>query len=365
MSKREVAAKILDNPLMRGLWRVAKPLRSGLRILAYHRVLDYDENRFPFDEAVVSASCEAFHEQMKFVRSNFEVISFVDLLECEQKGRQFPERGLIITFDDGYRDNYTHAFPILKAFNLPATIFLVTGHIGTTKLFWWDVVAYCIKHTPLAEKVFPDISHQKLRLVDKRDKAFAIQMILGWIKHVPDDVSRKFVKQLPCELGLEMSDDVGKGLLLNWDDVKEMTNHRIEFGSHTVTHPILANVSEDRLHWEISESKKTIEQQIGKEAVAMAYPVGRKSKFSLTAQEAVARHGFRYAVSYEEGAVAQKTYNRFAIPRIHVETDYTKKLFRANLMFPNLMLSGDQWPHLALEYTESLHLSSSEVAQGS
>ena len=365
MSKREVAAKILVNPLMRGLWRLAAPLRTGLRILAYHRVFDYDEKNFPFDEAVVSASCEAFHQQMKFVRNNFEVISFADLLACEQAGRPFPERGLIITFDDGYRDNYTHAFPILKEFNLPATIFLVTGHIGTTKLFWWDVVSYCIKHTPLAEKVFPDISHQKLRLVDSRDKAFAIQMILGWIKHVPDDISRKFVEKLPGELNVAMTEEIGKGLLLSWDEVKEMAHHRIEFGSHTVTHPILANVSEDRLHWEISESKKMIEQQTGNETVVMAYPVGRKSKFSLTAQEAVAKHGFRYAVSYEEGAVAQKTYNRFAIPRIHVETEYTKRLFRANLMFPNLMLSGDQWPHLALEYSENFALSSSEVAQGS
>jgi peptidoglycan/xylan/chitin deacetylase (PgdA/CDA1 family) len=365
MSKREVAATILDNPLMRGLWRVATPLRSGLRILAYHRVLDYDAKNFPFDEAVVSASCDAFYQQMKFVRSNFEVISFADLLECEQSGRRFPQRGLIITFDDGYGDNYTHAFPILKEFNLPATIFLVTGHIGTSKLFWWDVVAYAIKHTPLAEKVFPDISHQNLRLVDKRDEAFAIQMILGWIKHVPDDICRKFVEKLPGELQVEMSDEVGKGLLLTWDEVKEMANHRIEFGSHTVTHPILANVSEARLHWEISESKKMIEQHVGKETIVMAYPVGRKSKFRLTAQEAVAKHGFRYAVSYEEGAVAQKSYNRFAIPRIHVETEYTKRLFRANLMFPNLMLSGDQWPHLALEYTENLHLASSGVAHGS
>ncbi|MEW6126327.1 MAG: polysaccharide deacetylase family protein [Acidobacteriota bacterium] len=362
MSKREVAAKILDNPLVRGLWRVATPLRNGLRILAYHRIFDSTDSEFPFDEAVISACTEAFYQQMKFVQRNFEVISFADLDECERKGRPFPRRGLIITFDDGYRDNYTHAYPILKQLNLPATIFLVTGHIGSAKLFWWDMVSYCIKHTPLKEKIFHDISHQKMRLIDSRDKAFIIQLILGWIKHVPDDVSRRFVEKLPAELEVDLSNEVGQGVCLAWEEVREMAANRIEFGSHTVTHPILANVSEERLNWEISESKKTIEQQVGKEALVMAYPVGRKTKFSKLAQEAAAHHGFRFAVSYEEGVVLQKNYNRYAMPRVHVETEYTRNLFRANLMFPNLMLSGSQWPHLALEFTENFHLSSKELA---
>jgi peptidoglycan/xylan/chitin deacetylase (PgdA/CDA1 family) len=338
MSKRELAAKVIDNKFVRGLWLASGGARNGLRILAYHRVLDDQANAFPFDKDVISASSEDFYQQMKFVSRHFDVISFADLHQCEMEDRKWPDRALIVTFDDGYRDNYTNAFPILKAFNIPATIFLVTGHIGQTKLFWWDEVAYCVKHTKLVAKDFPEISGQTLPLTDPQEKEAAIQRILGWIKQVPDAVSRRFVARLPEELEVEMPESVSVGMHLSWEEVNEMAENRIEFGSHTVTHPILANVCEEQLERELCESKKTIEQKLNKEVLSLAYPVGRKTKFNTLTQKIAAKHGFRYAVSYEEGIVFQTGYDRFAMPRVHVETEYSKSLFRANIMFPQLIL---------------------------
>ena len=145
MVKRRLAASVFGNEIARRVWW--RNPRPGLRILAYHRVLDDDESSFPFDEEVISATTDDFCRQMKFARDNFEIISFRDLEICEQQGRPWPKRALIITFDDGYRDNYTNAFPILREFGLTATIFLTAGHIGLRELFWWDLVAYCIKHS--------------------------------------------------------------------------------------------------------------------------------------------------------------------------------------------------------------------------
>lgn len=365
MHKRELAAKIVDNPLARTLWRAAAPFRKGLRILAYHRVLNFDARSFPFDEDVISASSEAFRQQMRFAQKNFDIISFADLRQCELEDRPYPNRALIVTFDDGYRDNYTCAYPILKEFRLPATIFLVTGHIGRSKLFWWDAVAYCVKNTPRAVIELPEISPQKLRLDSAEDRAFAIHLILGWIKHVPDDVSRRFVSRLPEELGVEMPEGVAEGMHLSWDEVREMAENGIEFGSHTVSHPILANVSEEHLERELLESKKTIERELGREVLTLAYPVGRRSKFNQLAQTLAAKHGFRFAVSYEEGVVSPKGFDRYAMPRIHVEAAYDRSLFRANLMFPDLMLGKSQWPHLALEYQAALKMTTKEISQGS
>ena len=338
MRKREIAAKVMDNRVIRRLWLASGRYKKGLRILAYHRILDDKANCFPFDKDVISASSEDFYQQMKFVSSHFDVISFADLHECEQQNRNWPDRALIVTFDDGYRDNYTNAFPILKAFNIPATIFLVTGHIGQTKLFWWDAVAFCVKHTKLAAKDFSEISEQTLQLTGQREKELAIERILGWIKQVPDEVSRQFVARLPEELEVEMPESVSVGMHLSWDEVKEMAENKIEFGSHTVTHPILANVCEEQLERELFESKKTIEQNLNKEVLSLAYPVGRKTKFNTLTQQVAAKHGFRYAVSYEEGIVLQTGYDRFAMPRVHVETEYSRSLFRANIMFPQLIL---------------------------
>jgi peptidoglycan/xylan/chitin deacetylase (PgdA/CDA1 family) len=338
MSKREIAARVMDNRLIRGFWQASERGKKGLRILAYHRVLDDNSRTFPFDGDVISASSEDFYQQMKFVSRHFDVISFADLYQCELENRDWPERGLIVTFDDGYRDNYTNAYPILKAFNLPATIFLVTGHIGRSKLFWWDAVAYCVKQTRLATKDFPEIAAQPLQLRDRKETA--IQQILSWIKRVPDEVSRAFVARLPVELEVDMPESISAGMHLCWNEVKEMAANKIEFGSHTVTHPILANVCEEQLEKELSESKKTIEQQLNKEVLSLAYPVGRKSRFNQLAQTIATKQGFRYAVSYEEGIVFQEACDRYAMPRVHVETDFSKSLFRANLMFPQWILGG-------------------------
>jgi peptidoglycan/xylan/chitin deacetylase (PgdA/CDA1 family) len=128
-----------------GLAQRSKKNSRLLTILAYHRILPPD-NGFMFDEGVISASPEVFERQMKFVKENFNVISFKDLqgvLNRNEKEDQKPY--LIITFDDGYLDNYTYAYPILKKYGLPATIFLTVNYIGTNLIFWWDQIACALK----------------------------------------------------------------------------------------------------------------------------------------------------------------------------------------------------------------------------
>jgi peptidoglycan/xylan/chitin deacetylase (PgdA/CDA1 family) len=338
MNKREIAARILDNRVVRRLWHSSERFKKGLRILAYHRILDDRPETFPFDEGVISANSETFYQQMKFVSRHFDVISFADLYQCEKAGRLWPERALIITFDDGYRDNYTNAYPILKAFHLPATIFLATDHIGQTKLFWWDAIAYCVKQTRLSAKDFPEVSDQPLELATALGKAKAIQRILEWIKRVPDEVCRTFAERLPDELEVEIPCPVSQRMHLSWEEVKEMADNRIEFGSHTVTHPILANVCEEQLQKELCESKKTLEQRLNKEVLTLAYPAGRRAKFTRTVQQSAANYGYQYAVAYDEGIVFQERFDRYAMPRIHVETEFSERFFRASLMFPKFLI---------------------------
>src|SRR5260370_40059269 len=114
MSTRELAALVLGSRAGQFVGRRSAEGSGSLRILAYHRVLDADPLDFAYDEGVISASTEAFYHQMDFVRRNFDVLTFEDLYKIEAEGRSWPCRALIITFDDGYRDNYTQAFPVLK-----------------------------------------------------------------------------------------------------------------------------------------------------------------------------------------------------------------------------------------------------------
>lgn len=332
-AKRELLALLLGGS--------AAPLIASLRpgqlsILAYHRVLDWDPDSFPFDEGVISATPEAFRQQMKFVRANFDVISFADLREFELRGSKWPRRPLIITFDDGYRDNYTNAFPILKEFGLKATMFLASGHIGSPELFWWDRIAYCIKRTERAALRLPDFSPEPVRIGNLRERIALIQGVLAWIKRIPEEAKSRFIEELSCEAGVappHISD-----MHMSWDEVREMAAGGIEFGSHTVAHPILANVSRGRLREEIFESKRTIERELGSQIIAFAYPSGTRSRFNQEAKQMVADCGFLYAASYDEGVMARGRFDRYEMPRIHVEADHSMNLFRAKLALPQVML---------------------------
>ena len=337
MSRRELAARVLGSRAVNRLGRVAG---GGLRILAYHRILDTDQSSFRFDEGLVSATNEAFYHQMRFVRENFHVVTFRDLLECERAGKDWPDRGLIVTFDDGYRDNYTNAFPVLRELKIPATIFLATGHIGEEKLFWWDLIAFCFKRTDCDSVDLPEISTEPVSLADTGERKQAINLVLEWIKRAADETRQSFLERLPDRLGVTLDDDLAFAIHLSWDEVRTMSEGGVEFGSHTVTHPVLANVNADRLAVELRESKATIERETGKEAIAFAYPVGRSVNFTAAAMEAVKEAGYSFAVSYEEGVADRRASNRYALPRIHVESDQSLNLFRANLMFSRLLLGG-------------------------
>jgi peptidoglycan/xylan/chitin deacetylase (PgdA/CDA1 family) len=364
LPKRTLAAILLGS-------RVARPIPgaggNALRILAYHRVLDDDPGSFPYDEGVISASTQGFRSQMAFVGKNFDVVSFEDLLSFEFERVRPPKRPLIITFDDGYRDNYTNAFPILRQAGLPATIFLAAGYIGNHRLFWWDSVAFCVKHTSRRTVTLPEISLDPISFASAADKRSAIDAILRWVKQAPDEIKNRFVERLPEELEIDQATGDAASMQLTWDEVRTMVAANIEFGSHTMTHPILSNVTSDALETEISGSKVMIEKELGKEIIAFAYPVGGKLHFNPRVQAAVARSGFRYAVSYINGLASldrrlstsgpqpaasaagfstdglttdRRAPDPFSMPRIHVEGGDSMNLFRANLMFPKVMLSG-------------------------
>jgi peptidoglycan/xylan/chitin deacetylase (PgdA/CDA1 family) len=339
MSKRELAARVLGSSAGRLLNYASAQGGRSLRILAYHRVLDADPNDFAFDEGVISASTEAFYRQMDFVRRNFDVLTFKDLYRLETEEKSWPRRALLITFDDGYRDNYTQAFPILKQLGLPATIFLATGHIGRAKMFWWDLIAYCVKHSNRKAANLDEVCPAAMDFTSAAGRHDATERILRWVKSVPDAVKNRFLDGLGNELEVDLPAGLAEGMHLSWDEVKEMADSGIEFGSHTVTHPVLRNVSEAKLDEELTESKKMIEQQLGRDCLVLAYPVGGRQNFNESVQAAARRSGYQYAVSYDEGLATLEESDRYAMPRIHVESDQSLSLFRATSMFPSFMFS--------------------------
>ena len=116
--------------------------KSQVAILLYHRVCPKKDNW-----SLGPLSPQSFETQMEYFCRSYEILPLEKLVQSMQSGRPLPEKAVVITFDDGWRDNYVYAYPTLKKYHVPATIFLVTGHIGTGKLFWCDEVRYILWHT--------------------------------------------------------------------------------------------------------------------------------------------------------------------------------------------------------------------------
>src|SRR5579872_3996890 len=147
--KMLLARCLVTGRVLSPLARIRAACRADIPILAYHRIWDIrDEDGFPFDIELVSACIGEFQWQMEYVRRNFDPITFATLLKILDGEQSAPPKPIIITFDDGFEDNFQNAFPILSALDVPATIFLSTGYIGGERTFWYDRLAQLILRAP-------------------------------------------------------------------------------------------------------------------------------------------------------------------------------------------------------------------------
>jgi peptidoglycan/xylan/chitin deacetylase (PgdA/CDA1 family) len=336
MKKKILAAiaAILNFSGLIRLFLLFKHLFSSrkLIILCYHRICNTDES-FMLDEGVVSTTPGEFETQMKFVSKHFNVITFRRLAEYRKMGR-FPKNALIITFDDGYRDNYTTAYPVLRKYGLSATIFLTTGYIETSKLFWWDKVAYIIKKTGEREaELSVNGAIYRFGLSSLEHEKKTILEIIKILKSLKKEEQSHILHQMGKQLNVNIDGSAGEGVLLTWKEIREMSCNGIEFGSHSVNHPIFSTISYTEMENELISSRKEIEKNISLSPVAFAYPDGY---YDMLTKKAMKRSGFQYAVTLIKGINDSLT-DPYELKRIPIGTNITMNLFMAYLVFLRFM----------------------------
>lgn len=240
--------------------------KSQVNILVYHRIGPMTD-KWSND----SLHPKLFEEQIDYLSKNFGIISLNNLCEMITKGT-IPKKAVVITFDDGYKDNYEIAFPILKEYNVSATIFLATGAIEQKKLFWWDLVNYALFHTDIESIEIEDIGTYKLSSDEEKTKAGL--NIQEKLKKMDNNKKSYLINELLNLTDVHIPEKLGKKYVLSWKEIKKMNKNGIEFGAHTVNHPILTNVSHDEAKWEIINSKNSIEENLGTDIKLFAYPNG-------------------------------------------------------------------------------------------
>jgi peptidoglycan/xylan/chitin deacetylase (PgdA/CDA1 family) len=270
---------------------------AAFPVLNYHRVNDDDDAFFP------SLPIAVFESHMAYLARSYRVLTIEELVERLPHGR-VPRNAIAITFDDGYRDNLTHAAPILARHGLPATVFLTTGLIATSEIAWFDRLALAFKRTSVSSIQAP--WGDRIPLPDVATRLAALERTLDYLKRLPQD---EFDRQLDALLtALAVNDPSwGKELMLDWHDVKALIGLGFGIGAHTVHHPILSRVSLERARREIEGSRAAIASACGASPRAFAYPNGQPEDYTGAVQRLVREAGFTCALTTRFGLNTRHT----------------------------------------------------------
>jgi peptidoglycan/xylan/chitin deacetylase (PgdA/CDA1 family) len=280
-------------------------VKSQAAIIIYHRVsLDKTGGILPLPP-------EIFRQHMQYFKNNFKIVPLDEIAYRTQQDTSSIKKLVAITFDDGYKDNYQYAYPILKQMKIPATIFLTTGHINSPKLFWWDEIAYIIKNTKkkkiVMEKKGPiNISTKKL----KKD---IIKEITEMLKNKSINERSIIINKIQNSSGVTVPSRLALNNILSWDEIKEMSENGVYFGAHTVNHPNLNRISALDAEWEISQSKIDVERKIKQKIYSFSYPNGDYNKEHVSFVEKI---GFSCAVGVSPTRLLKVNDNPYMLSRI-------------------------------------------------
>jgi len=297
-------------------------------IFLYHRVC-------PKEESVLNTNIcpEDFEKQVRYLRKYFHICTLEDLVE-DLNDHHLNNKKLgniaVITFDDGYRDNYIYAYPILKKYNIPATIFLTSDYIGKDNLFWWDKIVYIIYHSKKEDVDLENFG--SFSLTNNNKKLECIHFLTSEFKNLPFRLRNKYILDLQNKCHVNIPSDIGKKMVLSWNEIREMNDNGISFGAHTLSHANLISLNLAEAKNEIVQSKAMIEDKLKSEIISFAYPYGSRF-YNNDIMRLVQNAGYLCAVKSSGEIIDQsKSYNHYSLPRFSVGDNYCSFTIRASGM---------------------------------
>jgi len=324
--------------LLRIMQKTRAVVRQDLRILAYHRVMTVrDRSTFDFDLDLVSASAEEFRGQMLLLKRRFRPIALRDVVAALDSGKRLPANSVVLTFDDGYDDNYRVAYPILRELGIPATFFVSTGHVQSGKPFGYDWLVHMILTARLPRLTLPELGLDLPLPPGGSERRDLARQVLRAMKSIDAASQAALIGRLESEWQMPRDAVHPDCRPMSWDQLREMHAAGFEIGSHGVNHHMLAKLPHAQMVAELVQSRAAIERELGAPARVLSYPVGGDLAFDGTVMAATEAAGYLAACSYICGTNPQLAPNRFALYRLPVEHVMSIGWFAAMLTLPELM----------------------------
>lgn len=329
--------RVLASVLQLSGWfalRSRSVLNNRALILMYHRVLPrelFDQAEVPV-QAGMYVTPASLRAHLQYLKAHFIPVSLDELVRRLRAGEDI-SRCAVLTFDDGWLDNYLYAYPLLQEFKVPATVFLTSGFIGSARWFWpeeisWAVLSVYLKRFDAAALPAPLTVMVQRELAREQRPAEASDRIVAEMKHWK--ASERIELTQSCARLRQTFGNESARLLMNWQEVNEMAaSGLVHFGSHTVSHALLDQVSIEDAEWELAESLSQIRNSTGIPVGFFSYPNGNYSPEVLAV---LATSGIKAAVTTRRG-FSRPDSPLFELPRIAVHEDvgHTTALFQWRL----------------------------------
>lgn len=310
-------------------------LRGKVVILTYHRVVSNKELDAEHIQPGMYVTAETFALQMRFIKQHFSVISFAELLRLwsEQKWDS-EQRYCVVTFDDGWLDNYTYALPVLRRNELPATVFLPTSFVGTDRWFWPERIAWLCRHPAWQDE---ERRRQALKVLHREfswltgvgisPSTVDTDTLIERCKMLAQEQIDALIVAWERQLDVEHPRD---RQVINWAEAQEMSAAGVSFGSHSATHRILTQLDSIEVRHEIDGSWKALREKPVATVPVFCYPNG---DWSAEVGRSVEAAGYAAATTTEFGYEDRVPSRRFGLKRINIHNDvtYTPKLFAFHL----------------------------------
>lgn len=280
---------------IRDVWQNTRLLSSeDLLVYAYHRVCaDGQDQSGEFDDDVVTCDVNRFQRQLEVIAARRRIVSMDEIISSFNLGTALPRKSALLTFDDGYIDNYTVAFPVLKRMGLTACFFLPTVAVVDRALGWWDQVAFLVKRAACGSYELRDSIRFELRDSSMKARQRVVRSLISTIKANYLNEVQEIVLQLSAVTGIAVPTRARQSEeLMTLEQVRIMISAGMTVGSHSCTHRSLAHLTEQEQLSELNLSREILQGELQCRVDSVAYPYGGASNFNEVTKRAAKTAGF-------------------------------------------------------------------------
>lgn len=274
----------------------------------------------------VMVTADEFRAQMQILRARYDVVPLEDLAGRLANG-QAVERLAAVTFDDGWKTTRTLAAPILHDLQLPSTVFVATGLVGTDTRGLWTHRVWASLSKTTAKRI--QCGELELSVDSDERRANAIRTVMGVLKRMSSRDRHDAVESILERYGpgIEMPEDMG---FMSWDEVRELPKLGMSVGAHTVDHEILSRLDAESVRDQVRRSKLAIERETGAPCQLFAYPNGSAEDFTEEHARILKDEGFTAAVTQIPGRNSPLA-DAFKLKRLNVGLEHSRQTFIAEL----------------------------------